>query len=164
MVSFDASGSSDQDADTLTYHWDFGDDETVSSTLPTITHHYAEVDNYTVHLRVSDGRGGSDTVSTTVQVVSRQTLHSMIMFGYKQVSLQPSAEENLASLIQQLSANAENTLAPVGRFGSKHLEQLLLDRPRLLGVGVAVAMQPVVGPHRREDSNRRVETPRAAPA
>ena len=118
MVSFDASGSSDQDADTLTYHWDFGDDETVSSTLPTITHHYAEAENYTVRLRVSDGRGGSDTVSTTVQVVSRQTLHSMVLFGYKQVSLQPSAEENLASLIQQLHETPSYQVELIGHTDS----------------------------------------------
>jgi outer membrane protein OmpA-like peptidoglycan-associated protein len=117
-VSFDASGSSDQDADTLTYHWDFGDGETTSSTFPTITHQYAKVDNYTVHLRVSDGRGGSDTVSTTMQVISRQILHSAVLFGYKKASLHPSAEEHLASLVQQLRETTSYQVELIGHTDS----------------------------------------------
>jgi outer membrane protein OmpA-like peptidoglycan-associated protein len=102
MVSFDASGSSDQNADSLTYHWDFGDGKTTSSTSPTITHQYAKADNYTVRLRVSDGRGGSDSVNQTMQVTSRHILHSTVLFSYKQTSLPSSAEEQLASLVQRL--------------------------------------------------------------
>ena len=117
-VTLDASGSVDQDADKLTYHWDFGDGETTSSTSPSITHQYAKADNYTVRLRVSDGRGGSDTTSATMQVVSRQTLRSTVLFGYKQTSLHPSAKEQLTSLAQQLRESPNYQVELVGHTDS----------------------------------------------
>lgn len=117
-VTLDASGSVDQDADKLTYHWDFGDGATTSSTFPAMTHQYAKADNYTVRLRVSDGRGGSHTTSTTVKVVRRKTLHSTVLFGYKQASLHPSAKEQLTSLAQQLRETPTYQVELVGHTDS----------------------------------------------
>src|SRR5579871_4886780 len=64
-ISFDGSRSTDPDADTLTYHWDFGDGAT--STDPTPTHVYAAgTPNVVVTLTVSDGVLFSAPDSTTL--------------------------------------------------------------------------------------------------
>jgi glucose/arabinose dehydrogenase/chitodextrinase len=68
-VNFSASGSSDPDGDALTYDWDFGD-ATAHATTPAPTHTYA-AGTYTATLRVSDGKGGSDTA--TVRIDSGNT-------------------------------------------------------------------------------------------
>ncbi len=153
MVSFDASGSSDQDADALTYHWHFGDGETTSSTFPSITHQYAKVDGYTVRLRVSDGRGGSDTVSTTMQVISRQILHSEVLFGYKQASLHPSAEQLLTSLVQRLRETPSYQVELIGHTDSVASADynLLLSRQRAEAVRDFLLTQGVAAHQIRVD-------------
>jgi subtilisin family serine protease len=65
-VAFNASASSDADGDTLTYNWDFGDGTTGQGA--TIEHIYRWGADFTVTLTVSDGRGGSDTVTTTAGI------------------------------------------------------------------------------------------------
>ncbi len=52
-VYFDGTDSTDPDGDSLTYHWDFGDDN--ESTEATPTHRYSQPDQYEVTLTVSDG-------------------------------------------------------------------------------------------------------------
>lgn len=57
-VSFDASASSDPDADPLSeYAWDFGDGASITSAQPNITHTYQQIGVYTATLSVSDSRG-----------------------------------------------------------------------------------------------------------
>ncbi|WP_298543892.1 glycoside hydrolase family 48 protein [uncultured Aquimarina sp.] len=64
-VSFDASASSDENGDSLTYVWDFGDGETGSGV--TITHEYTAIGEYDAKLTVSDGsKEDSKTVIITV--------------------------------------------------------------------------------------------------
>ena len=65
-ITFDGIGSSDPDGDTLTYSWDFGDGSSGSGATP--THTYSWGGTFTVSLTVSDGKGGSDTASTTATV------------------------------------------------------------------------------------------------
>jgi PKD repeat protein len=65
-VTFDATGSSDQDGDPLTYQWDFGDGNT--DTGGGCTHTYAAGGGYTVRVTVSDGEL-ADTDTYTVNVV-----------------------------------------------------------------------------------------------
>jgi PKD repeat protein len=72
MMTFDASRSSDPDGDQLTYEWDFGDGTTSSFTLPNATHRYSRAGNFPVRLMVSDGRGGTDSTTRVVTIVSRE--------------------------------------------------------------------------------------------
>src|SRR4029079_4782947 len=52
-VTFDASGSPDEDGDALTYRWDFGDGGTSTERNP--AHAYAAFGGYTARLIVHDG-------------------------------------------------------------------------------------------------------------
>ena len=68
-VEFDGTASSDADNDSLAYAWDLdGDGELDDSSSPAPTHTYTAGGSYNVKLRVSDGRGGSDTATTTIDV------------------------------------------------------------------------------------------------
>ena len=68
-VLFDASGSSDPELDTLSYHWDFGDGTTANTTSPTMSHTYAWGGSFAVTLTVNDGKGGADA-STTITTIT----------------------------------------------------------------------------------------------
>ena len=65
-VSFDGSASSDPDNDTLSYIWDFGDNNNGAGVSP--SHSYAAAGTYAVTLTVNDGKGGTDSVSQNVTV------------------------------------------------------------------------------------------------
>ncbi|MDT3436266.1 PKD domain-containing protein [Haloarcula sp. 1CSR25-25] len=67
-ISFDASGSSDPDADSLTYEWDWTSDGTYEATGEMQSHSYSQDGTYDVTLRVSDGLGGVATDTQTVVV------------------------------------------------------------------------------------------------
>ena len=68
-VAFAFSGS-DPDADALTYAWDLGDGSTGSGLTPPASHVYADNGTYSVRLTVSDGKGGSDTRTTTATIAN----------------------------------------------------------------------------------------------
>ncbi len=57
LLTFDASGSFDQDGEVLYYLWDFGDGTGfVNTTAATVTHLYSEAGEYQLVLAVGDGR------------------------------------------------------------------------------------------------------------
>lgn len=58
-LSVDASNSSDEDGDVLSYNWNFGDGSTANGN--TTTHNYAADGQYTVTLTVNDGQDTSQT-------------------------------------------------------------------------------------------------------
>lgn len=68
-VTFDGSGSSDADGDSLTYRWDFGDGHQANGEI--VTHAYAKAGKYTVTLTVRDGNGGVSRDRQTLQVRGR---------------------------------------------------------------------------------------------
>lgn len=76
-VNFDGSGSTDQDNDTLTYVWDFGDGSPTSTSVTT-THTYSASGNYTARLTVTDGNGGTHSVTTQVTVGSAPTANIVL--------------------------------------------------------------------------------------
>ncbi|MFJ6846734.1 PQQ-dependent sugar dehydrogenase [Streptomyces griseoluteus] len=65
-VRFSSAGTTDQDGDTLTHHWDFGDG--TSSTAANPTHTYRQNGTYTATLTAKDpsGRTGSAAVRVVV--------------------------------------------------------------------------------------------------
>jgi len=69
-ITFDGSGSSDPDGDSLTYAWDFGDGSTGAGV--TTTHAYTAGDTYNVTLVVNDGKVDSlpDTTTATITEVN----------------------------------------------------------------------------------------------
>jgi ELWxxDGT repeat protein len=73
-VSFDASGSSDDDGDALTYRWEFGDGAT--GTGGNLTHAYAAFGGYTARLIVNDGHLDSAPAFVAVTIVDRAPIAS----------------------------------------------------------------------------------------
>ena len=68
-VSFNGTASIDEDGDALTYTWQFGDGSS-SVTGPTAGHTYIEPGIYTAQLTVTDGKGGVDIESRTMEVTT----------------------------------------------------------------------------------------------
>jgi glucose/arabinose dehydrogenase len=68
-VNFDGTGSTDPDNDPLSYAWDLdGDGAYDDSTASRPTYTYTANGTYAAGLRVTDGRGGSDTDPVTIRV------------------------------------------------------------------------------------------------
>jgi glucose/arabinose dehydrogenase len=76
-VSFDGSGSSDPEGDTLTYEWDLDGDGAYNgsndSTAAEPTYEYTSKGNYQVGLRVTDGQGASDTLDQPLTISAGNT-------------------------------------------------------------------------------------------
>jgi PKD repeat protein len=73
--------STDEDDDTLTYSWDFGDDETSAESSP--IHTYAENGTYTVTLTVSDGTDED----TKTEVILIGNIAPVADFSYEATNL-----------------------------------------------------------------------------
>jgi len=71
-VDFDASASWDPDGTIDGYLWDFGDGQTASDTLPTVTHIYTNTQSeskvFTAILTVTDDLGAQDTAVKNITV------------------------------------------------------------------------------------------------
>jgi glucose/arabinose dehydrogenase len=68
-VDLDGTGSADPDEDSLAYAWDLDDDgDFDDSSAATLSHVFDASGSYDVSLRVSDGRGGSDAETVTIDV------------------------------------------------------------------------------------------------
>ncbi|MFE2261484.1 PQQ-dependent sugar dehydrogenase [Streptomyces griseosporeus] len=65
-VQFSSAGTSDQDGDTLTYSWDFGDGATSTEANP--THKYKKNGTYTATLTAKDPSGRTGSAGTQIVV------------------------------------------------------------------------------------------------
>ncbi|WP_210584961.1 PQQ-dependent sugar dehydrogenase [Streptomyces sp. GESEQ-35] len=74
-VRFSSEGTTDQDGDTLTYSWDFGDGSTSTSAGP--SHTYKKNGTYTATLTAKDATGR--TGSASVQVVVGNTAPNVVL-------------------------------------------------------------------------------------
>lgn len=63
-VTFNGSASSDPNGRPLTYHWDFGDGATGTTTTASTSHTYTTRGNFTPKLTVSNDNGATSTVAT----------------------------------------------------------------------------------------------------
>jgi len=68
-LTYDGTGSTDKDGDSLTYSWNFGDG-TGNSTKATGTYTYAESGEYTVTLTVNDGTVDSDPATENITITN----------------------------------------------------------------------------------------------
>jgi PKD repeat protein len=77
VVSFNGTGSFDQDGSVVSYAWNFGDNTTGSG--PTISKTYSTTGNYTAVLTVTDDSGLSATSSVVIQVVAPNLLPTAVI-------------------------------------------------------------------------------------
>jgi len=68
-VTFDASASKPNGGTIVLYYWDFGDGTKAKVNVPTITHAYAAVGNFTVSLIVEDSEGLNSTAYSKIVTV-----------------------------------------------------------------------------------------------
>lgn len=73
VVTFDASASSAFEG-VGTYHWNFGDGTTDTTTEPTIDHVYTEAGTYEVELAIDDGNGVYDVTDGTIEVTAPEAV------------------------------------------------------------------------------------------
>ncbi|NNE00703.1 MAG: DUF4347 domain-containing protein, partial [Pirellulaceae bacterium] len=69
-VTLDASASTDAEGDSLLYAWDFDSDGVIDQTGAVVAHTFTGAGRDVVTLIVSDGRGGSDTRTVEIDVLS----------------------------------------------------------------------------------------------
>src|SRR4029079_11773431 len=74
VVAFDASASSDEDGDAVTYRWEFGDGATSTERNP--SHAYAAFGGYTARLVVNDGHLDSAAAFVAITIVERAPVAS----------------------------------------------------------------------------------------
>ncbi|OPX67213.1 MAG: PKD domain protein [Methanomassiliicoccales archaeon PtaB.Bin215] len=67
-VTFTSAGSSDPEGDQMSYTWDFGDGNVVTTTEVTAAHSYSSSQQFTVILTVNDGSGITTSRSFMVKV------------------------------------------------------------------------------------------------
>ena len=68
-ITFDGTGSNDQDGSIASYSWDFGDGSTGSGPSP--THAYAAAGMFNVTLTVTDDNGATDSAASTAEIVAQ---------------------------------------------------------------------------------------------
>jgi YVTN family beta-propeller protein len=69
-TDFDASASTDPDGTVASYHWDFGDSTSATTSTPTTSHTYAANGNYDAILTVTDNEGCSTDLIYTGHTAS----------------------------------------------------------------------------------------------
>jgi len=67
-ITFDASGSTDPDGDSISYSWEFGDGDVYTGNGIITEHVYSDAGTYTVVLTVTDNSDATDTATGTVSI------------------------------------------------------------------------------------------------
>ena len=75
-VSFDGSGSSDPDVDTLSYQWDFKDGSPIATGVNPV-HTFTTAGAYAVDLTVDDGHGATHTTTVRIDAGNRPPVPSI---------------------------------------------------------------------------------------
>ncbi|MDO8435789.1 MAG: lamin tail domain-containing protein, partial [bacterium] len=72
-ITFDASSSTDSDGSIAYFIWDFGDNNTSTTTTSATSHSYSVADNFLINLQVIDDKGTSSLPATsTITVVVKE--------------------------------------------------------------------------------------------
>ncbi len=64
-ITFDASSSADSDGEIASFVWDFGNNNSASTTQATTTHSYSTSTNFIVSLQVIDNEGATSSLATS---------------------------------------------------------------------------------------------------
>ena len=70
-VTFDASDSKAFIGSIMEYEWNFGDNESTTTTTPVVTHRYLKPGNYSVTLTVI-GTEGNDSITKQIEVINHE--------------------------------------------------------------------------------------------
>ncbi|WP_141567549.1 PKD domain-containing protein, partial [Serinicoccus profundi] len=89
-LAVDASASSDEDGEIVSYAWDFGDGTTGEGS--TASHTYAEAGTYEVSLTVTDDRGGEGTSTQSVTVALTPNVEPVARFTVDSELLEVSVD------------------------------------------------------------------------
>jgi|GEM_PF-852218 len=111
-VTFNASGSSDIDGTIAHYEWDLdgnGSFETDTGTTPTASKTYANPEEVTVRLRITDNGGASDQTSRVV-VVSSGTPGNIAPKAAFTISPNPASKETLVTFDGSGSSDSDGTV------------------------------------------------------
>ena len=141
LLTFQADESTDPDGDKLTYRWNFGDGQTASYSFGVGTHRYLQPGNYTVSLTIDDGRGGIDTATGMVTVVSRQVLRSDVLFDFNKATLKDEGVQELNTLVSTLQRDTWLHAELVGYTDSQGPEQYNLELSKKRAEAVAAYLE-----------------------
>lgn len=119
IVNFDASDSFDEDGDSLSFAWDFGDSAGFDSAMP--SHIFTQPGNFLIKLTVSDGQD-SNSVQKIIKVggnVLTAAVNSPIILPQKlssqKISTVDSAKTNLPVKIASVKKPAANPYAKTAK-------------------------------------------------
>ncbi|MEX0274400.1 MAG: Ig-like domain-containing protein, partial [Flavobacteriaceae bacterium] len=107
VVNFDGTQSSDEDGDTLTYLWDFGNGTT--ATQNTVSHTFDQPGSYTVTLTVSDGQE-SNQASTQISVNDSDPGNNIVNFTDATNLLNGSNRSGVAMAIVDMNNDGKDDL------------------------------------------------------
>jgi outer membrane protein OmpA-like peptidoglycan-associated protein len=122
-VMLSGEESTDPDGDRLIFRWEFGDG--TIATGPTASHPYAKAGTYTVRLTADDGKC-PDTVTTNITVIRRVMLQEAVgkvLFDFDKATLKPAAQQELATVVQEMQENPTLRAELVGHTDSIGTEQ-----------------------------------------
>lgn len=104
-LTWDGAGSSDGNADPLTYRWNFGDGTSATASSSTVNHSFNVPGSYTIALVVNDGEADSIPATQTVTIQSRPPIANagpdQTIVQRKRVTLNGSASSDPDGVIAQ---------------------------------------------------------------